>query len=371
MIEKGKISSFQMGIIMYVTVLATAILVLPSAAGKSAKQDLWLSPIWASLIGFLASWIFLKLIKFYPRETIIQYSERIIGKLAGKALGFLYLFLFLFENGLVLREYAEFIITALLPKTPLSVIFSSIVLVSAFSVYGGIEVLARATQIFFPVFIFPFLLIGFLLLPEMEFHNILPIMGKGVLPSIRGAIDVQSWFSDFFYISFLLPFLKERKNGRKWGMISVAAVVLTMVITNLITIFVFGGITQVHLYPLLNLVKYISIANFFEHIESIIVAVWVIGIFVKVSVIYYVLALGTAQWINVNDYKPFVLPLGFLQVLFGFWVTPNFQELVSFLSQSSIFFFFSMQIVIPLLLLLIAFMKRKVGDKDLTHSNVR
>ncbi|MEI4831239.1 endospore germination permease [Bacillus sp. FJAT-53711] len=371
MIEKGKISSFQMGIIMYVTVLATAILVLPSAAGKSAKQDLWLSPIWASLIGFLSSWIFIKLNKLYPRENIIQYSEHIIGKFAGKALGCIYLFLILFENGLVIRDYAEFIIISFLPKTPLYVMFSSIVLVSALTVYGGIEVLARATQIFFPIFTLPFLLLIVLLLPDMEFHNILPIMGNGVLPSIRGAIDVQSWLGDFFYISFLLPFLQDRENRSKWGMFSVTAIVLTMVITNLIAIFVFGGITQNYIYPLLNLVKYISIASFFEHIEALIMALWVIGIFVKVSVIYYALALGTAQWINVYDYKPFVLPLGFLQVLFGFWVASNFQELASFLSKSSIFFFFSMQIVLPLFLLLIAFMKRKLGDKDLTHSNIR
>ncbi|OIK11804.1 spore gernimation protein [Bacillus sp. MUM 116] len=364
--EKGKISSFQMGIIMYATVLATAILVLPSAAGKSAKQDLWLSPIWASLIGFLSSWIFIKLNKMYPRENIIQYSERIIGKLAGKALGFLYLFLFLYENGFVLRDYAEFIITAFLPKTPLSVIFSSIVLVSALAVYGGIEVMARATLIFFPMLTFPLLIMIFLLLPDIEFHNILPIMGNGALPSIRGAIDVQSWLSDFFYVSFLLPFLKDREKGGKWGTISVIAVILTMVVTNLVTVFVLGDVTQIELFPVMNVVRYISLAGFFEHIESIIMAVWITGIFVKVSVIYYALSLGTAQWINVYDYKPFVLPLGFLQVLFGFWVTPNFQEMVSFASGSSIFYFFSMQIVLPLFLLLIALLK-KLGDKDLTH----
>ncbi len=72
MIEKGKISSLQMAMLLYFIVLATAILTLPSVVGKDAKQDLWLSPIWASLIGFLTLGIFLKLNKFYPNENIIQ-----------------------------------------------------------------------------------------------------------------------------------------------------------------------------------------------------------------------------------------------------------------------------------------------------------
>ncbi|WP_028400699.1 GerAB/ArcD/ProY family transporter [Ectobacillus panaciterrae] len=75
----------------------------------------------------------------------------------------------------------------------------------------------------------------------MEFHNILPIMGKGILPSIQGAIAVQAWFNDLFYMSFFLPFLKDPEKRQKWSMISVVAIVLTMMVTNLIAIFVLGG----------------------------------------------------------------------------------------------------------------------------------
>ncbi|MEH7490248.1 hypothetical protein V7160_26800, partial [Priestia megaterium] len=62
--------------------------------------------------------------------------------------------------------------------------------------------------------------------------------------------------------------------------------------------------------------------------------------------------------INVRDYKPFVLPFGFLQVIVALWISSNFQQLVSFLSTSGIVFFFSLEIVIPLFLLLIAFIKK-------------
>ncbi|TKH09627.1 spore gernimation protein, partial [Peribacillus simplex] len=43
--EKGKISSLQMAFMMYPTIVATAVLGVPSITAKYAKTDLWLSPI--------------------------------------------------------------------------------------------------------------------------------------------------------------------------------------------------------------------------------------------------------------------------------------------------------------------------------------
>ncbi|MEH7335769.1 endospore germination permease [Neobacillus drentensis] len=356
MIEKGKISALQMGMILYIIVLATSILSLPAVAGKDAKQDLWLSPIWASIIGFLVVFILLKLNTYYPKQNIVQYSEHLIGKLASKILGYIFLFFHLFLNGIVLREYAEFIAN-FLPKTPLLVVIVSLVLVCASVAYGGLELLARVTQTFFPLFIFPLLIMGILLLPDMKVQNILPIMGNGILPSLQGAIPIQSWLGDFIYISFFLPFLKNPEKGRKWGLISVVTVVLTMVFTNLITIFIMDDTIKEQIYPVMNVARYISLFQFFEHLESIVMAIWVTGIFIKISAIYYVLVLGAAQCLDVKDYKPFVLPFGFLQIIFGFWVATSYQQLVSFLSKSGIFYFFSFEVVLPLFLLLIAFIK--------------
>ena len=59
-------------------------------------------------------------------------------------------------------------------------------------------------------------------------------------------------------------------------------------------------------------------------------AIWVVGAFVKISVFYYVVALGTAQWLNFSDYRPVVWPLGIIIVEFSFWSLPSTVELSSF-----------------------------------------
>ena len=56
------------------------------------------------------------------------------------------------------------------------------------AVSGGLEVLGRAAQLFFPVFVFPLLILIILVFPDFEFKNIFPILGDGIMPPLKGAI---------------------------------------------------------------------------------------------------------------------------------------------------------------------------------------
>ncbi|MBT2603702.1 endospore germination permease [Bacillus sp. ISL-53] len=357
--EKGKISSLQMAFMMYPTIVATAILGVPSITAKYAKNDLWLSPILASLIGYATVYIAYKLHKLYPKQTVIQFSEQIIGRIPGKILGFLFLSFYIPITGQILRSYGEFIIDSFLVKTPISVIMASMVLLCAFIVRGGIEVLGRAAQLFAPVFIFPILLLIILLGSDLEFKNIFPILGNGIMPPIKGSIVPGGWFSEFFLMIFLIPFLADMKKGMKYGMMTVFAVMMTLVVVNLIVLFVLGSTTSTKNYPMMSVSRYISLADFFEHLESVVMAVWIVGAFVKISVFYYAAALGTAQWLNLSDYRPVVWPIGILIVEFSFWSLPSSMEagrndVISFPFEGIL-----MQTMIPLLLLVIAVIRKR------------
>ena len=162
MIEKGKISALQMTILMVPTIVATAVLLVPGITVKHAKQDLWISPLWATIMGFMVIFIAYQLHKLYPNESIIQYTNRILGPFFGKTIGFIYIIFYFHINGIIIREYGEFVVGTFLPHTPMYVVLGTMVLVSSAAVYGGIEVIARASQIMAPVLGFLFLLIFFL-----------------------------------------------------------------------------------------------------------------------------------------------------------------------------------------------------------------
>ncbi|MBT2674646.1 GerAB/ArcD/ProY family transporter, partial [Streptomyces sp. ISL-14] len=112
-------------------------------------------------------------------------------------------------------------------------------------------------------------------------------------------------------------------------------------------------------FPLMNVSRYISLADFFEHVESAVMAVWIVGAFVKISVFYYASALGTAQCLNLSDYRPVVWPVGILIVIFSLWSLPSSMDA----SRNDINVFplqsILMQTIIPLLLLVIAAIRKR------------
>ncbi|MFJ8256705.1 endospore germination permease [Peribacillus asahii] len=357
--EKGKISSLQMVLIMYPAVVATAILSVPSITAKYAKTDLWLSPILASFIGYITVYIAYKLHQLYPKQTVIQFSEQIIGRFAGKIIGCLFLLFYIQITGHMLRQYAEFVVDSFLVNTPISVIMALMALLCSFIVRGGLEGLGRAAQLFFPIFTLPLLLLIILVFPDFEVKNIFPILGEGMMPPIKGAIVPGGWFTEFFLITFLLPFLADQKKGMKYGMMTVFVVMMTLVVVNLIVLFILGPATPTKFYPLMSVARYISLAGFFEHLESAVMAIWVVGTFIKISVFYYGIALGTAQWLDLSDYRPIVWPLGILLVIFSFWSFPSTMELHRYSFGAFPLLGLLIQMIIPLFLLGIAGIRKR------------
>ncbi|MFM1651900.1 endospore germination permease [Brevibacillus sp. B_LB10_24] len=358
-IEKGRISAFQMGLLMLPTILVTALLLLPSLSAKQAGRDMWISPMWGSLIGFLTVYIVCRLNKLYPKQTLIEYSETILGRIPGKILGFCYVLYFLYTGGLIVREYTEFVVGTFYTLTPMIVVAASIVLAGAYAVAGGLEVLGRCGQIFVPLGLILQISIVLLLIPDLKPAHMLPIMEHGIGPSLKGSVVLLTWFSEFVVISFMLPYLTDRVNGFMWGTISVFVVLLFLVIENIAILFLFGDITPGLVYPFIVAARYISLADFFEHVEAVVMAIWVTGAFVKITVFYYVLALAAGQWLELPDYRPLVLPLGFLLVVFSVWSGPTLQQLTSLISTSLPFLALTFQIAIPLLLLAVALIREK------------
>lgn len=362
MIEKGKISSLQLAILFYPTIIASSLLSVPNATTRHAKNDLWFSPILASLVGVLVVFVVWKLYTYYPKQTVIQYSEKILGKFLGKVFGGLLIFTLLFSNGLATRQYGDLMIGAFLPLTPVFVVNGAFLLVSAYAVRGGLEVVARTAQIFIPIYVFSICLLVLFLIPDYKIEYLFPMFEHGIMPSVKGATAPGSLFVQYFLITYMLPFIKDEDQTMKWSMISLGAVTLTLVVLNLVILFLFGSDLIGSLnYPVLTAARFISVAEVFEHLESLVVAIWVSGTFIKMSVQYYVTVLGLAQLFGLSDYKALVFPVGLLNALFGYWGIPNFSMVSYLIAKVLLPFSFTIYVVLPFLLLVFTIIRKRLA----------
>ncbi|TBL80281.1 GerAB/ArcD/ProY family transporter [Paenibacillus thalictri] len=359
MLNNGKITSFQMGILMYPTILATAILIVPAITMKYAHRDAWISPMWASLTGLLLIYAVIRLNKLYPNHTIIEASEPILGRTLGKTFGFVFFFSYAQDTGFVIRQYGDFVIGNFLPRTPLIVVMGCMIFVCAISVRCGIEALARCAQLFVPLILFFLLLVVLLLTPDLHINHVLPVMESGIYASIKGAYTPAGWFVDFLFLSFFLPSLSDQEKAVKWAVRSMLAIMLTMVVTNIVIILLFGTVAPKLTYPVMVAARYISLADFLTHMEALVMAVWVMAIFLKICVYYYAFVLIFGQWLKLADYRTAVFPLGLLLVPYSLWVAPNIQYMAEFFDKSGVTFFMTIKLLLPLLLLAVAIVRNK------------
>ncbi|RKQ19322.1 GerAB/ArcD/ProY family transporter [Ureibacillus endophyticus] len=361
MIEKGRISASQLGKILYMAIIPTSLLTTPAITFKYAKQDLWLSPIWA-ISGFITVFIVLRIYRMYPSENIIQIMERIGRRIPGKIISGIYLLFILYVNGVIVREYSEFVVSSFLHTTPIVVISGLMVLVCAMAVRGGLEIVGRFAELFLPIFITLFLFNIIPIIADLQWSNLFPIFGEGIRPSIEGAFVLQTWFSEMIIASFFLPFVADHHNAKKTLSRSLLAIMVTLSVSNLATLLLLGELTGNYSYPFLILARYINISNFINHLESLYMIIWVLGAFVKICVFYYVTVLVAAQWMKLSNYQPIVYPLGLLLLLFSQWVAPNTQVLTEAIAGPVTLAMITMFVIIPALLLCIVWIVNRLHN---------
>ncbi|MFM9278673.1 GerAB/ArcD/ProY family transporter [Paenibacillus jiagnxiensis] len=358
MLEKGKISAFQMGLMMYPAVLASGFLVLPTVTAQFAQNDLWLTGVLAVLVGLITVFAVTRLHELYPGQTVVQYSEQIVGKIPAKMIALVFITTNLHATGGVTRQYAEFVTGNFLYKTPMLVIMASMMLLCAIAVRGGVELLARSTVIFLPIFIFPVFFM-LLLIPDLDVKAIFPVLSRGITPVIKGSFSMMGWCNELFLMTFLLPSVTDPKKGKKWGYISLGIIVLFLTFSNLISLLLMGPALGDKVYPLLIAFRYISIGTFLENLESLLLAMWVVGAFLQVSVFLYAATLSFAQCFQLSDYRPIVFPLGLLGLIIGIWDIPNFPVFAFMVRVAVPFHILSTNLFIPLLLLAVAVLRKQ------------
>jgi len=366
MLEKGKISSIQAILLMLSMILPTAVLTVPAVTVKSARQDAWLSIIIATLGGLLIAWLIVSLSMRFPGKTLFEYAEEILGKVLGKIMGFLYLWLYFLAIGSgVIREFGSFLVTVLMPDTPLIVFHIVVVIVAAYAVRNGLEVLSRANQLLIPTTVL-LATVYILSTGNMKLSRVLPFFGAGLLPIMKGAFVPTSWLGEIITLTMIIPYLSKPREAGRVAILSVLLVSFFLMASILEALLIFGPDLTGHLiYPVFNAARLITVGNSLERLETVIVLAWILGGFFKIGVFYYAAVLGSAQLLELQDYRPLVLPIGVILIALSILLWgESIVDMLHFIIQVYVpMLLIIFEVGIPLMLLMVALARGKGGTK--------
>ncbi|MBP3966505.1 GerAB/ArcD/ProY family transporter [Paenibacillus lignilyticus] len=276
---------------------------------KTAKQDGWISILLGGCIGIVVALMMAAISRLYPGHTLVQFTELIFGKWIGKFVTLLYFLTWYSVAAVILRDAADFLQLVLFRSTPMYTIIIVILLLMLYINYrGGVNALGRFSEIAGPLLLFVIALSIILNLKSMEPHLIRPILSDtGMSAILQGSFVYASFLGETYFIFMLMPFLAAKKQAGRDLVLVIVTTTITVTLATLLVIMLFGpNFPSKFMYPYFFAVRYISLLNFIENIDIWVMFVWLLAVFVKLSLYMFICSYGTAQWLGIKNWKKIV-----------------------------------------------------------------
>ncbi|MGI2296271.1 GerAB/ArcD/ProY family transporter [Paenibacillus sp. GXUN7292] len=357
---KFQISNRQLIIMATIITIGDSMLVLPFVSASASTQDAWISFLLGTAIGMSIITFVTFIAKLFPNLTLVQYNEKVFGRWIAMPLSLFYLFYIFLNTSAHIREIADFLTTQIMPDTPIHAIIFLTLLATIYGARHGIEVIARTSEVFFPWLILFMVIIILLLVKEVKMEHILPIMETGIKPILRGSIPSAAFpFMELSLFFMIFPLVKDKSKITKNMLLGAAIGGILIFCMVILSILVLGPyITVTHIYPSYALAKKIDVGGFLQRIEATLAILWIMTIFLKISVCLYAFTTGIAQLIKIKNEKILFMPFGMILYFLSIILAPNIAYFNRFISQYWSLLDFTFAFVVPLLLLT-AFTARK------------
>lgn len=364
-LEKAKISVHQLYVLVVFYVVVSAIII---AFGVENKQDAWMTALTGMLGGIVLFLMNYTIYSYYPGHTFGQIIERILGKPLGKVVTVMYVIYFLYIAAFVLRDFGELVRVFAYPRTPLLLISSFMLIAILYTVYKGIEVIARTGEIFFTI-ISILGVIGMTLLlssGNVDIHNLMPVLEKGWMPIIFSSYHSTVFpFGELIAFMMLYPYLESQKHTKRAVITGIffGGVVISLVTMLNIAILGVDLFTRTE-YPLLTTFQLVEGKAFLERMDSLFMVTSVLGGFFRISILFYATLMCATTAFSVPNYRTLVLPLGVVLLYCSVNLAGSFTEfIVNGMYAFTYYIQLPMQIIIPLILLIVGwFRTRRKGN---------
>lgn len=278
MTDTPKISSGQMTGLLTVSALTALFTMNCDFLGGVHLADNLIScgiALVLTLVFAIPIWLMQK----HTDQNLLLQAEALGKPLLVGIAGF-YLLFFLLTDLRYLTTFQFFLSNAFQPSVP-SWLFAIMVLLAAvYAAFQGLEALGRSAVILLFLMLLGIGLITVLILPDIDQRHFLPLFYDGAKQTGFGVLYFLSWSSELAVIGLLFPFVRGSRTAGilTWcGILYAAAGIILFAIIG-----VLGPFASLQLFPYYSVATMANLGTF-QRMDSIFIAIWIIGIFLKLA----------------------------------------------------------------------------------------
>lgn len=365
--KEGRISSHGLFSILSILIITQLFLGIPRVLIKEAGSAGWLLIIMSAIIASIGVFIIVRLIKKFPGKNFIEIAEIVWGSPGRILVAVLMSFLFLFIATILIREFAETILTTVLPRTPISIVALIFLAAMVFGAYNGLEVITRSSVLLFPFIVVGLLSILLLTATFVDLTNLFPILGTGPEKLVYHALGKTSIFIEIVFIGLISSNVNDPEKIPRQIWVSFLVSAALFVVVQLFYVSVITVDTGRKLYvPLFQMARIIYMGRFVQRIEALYIFVWFFTGALKLTLLFYGSATALSRGFKIPFYQPLLFPLALLVFALNF-LPQSILTAVSLDVNILRNYGFILAFGLPALLLLTSIIRGKGGKKGETE----
>lgn len=327
-LKEGHINSQSLSRILVILVVSNIFLGTPRAMVEEGATAGWILLLFAGTVASIGLFILVKLLKKFPGKNLIEIAETLWGRPGAVFTALSFGILAVYTAIISLREFAETMLTTVLPRTPISVVTFFFVAAMLLGAYKGLEVIGRTSTLLLPFVIGGILAILFLAGNYISLNNLFPLLGAGLGELAYHAPGRSSIFIEIILVSLIVSNISDNENIPRatWKAFGVSLAVFIVVEIFYISIFRLAGSEKLYV-PLFQMARIIYMGRFIQRIEAIFIFIWFFTGALKLTLALYAGATALSRGFRIPIYQPLLFPLGLLTFSLSF-VPPDIMTAV-------------------------------------------
>lgn len=277
--SNNRISGRQVTRLLCFDLLGYGALMLPSVLAKEAGRD----GIFSIGVGILMGLFYLLLLKALLGRVNGSYSDYLTqccGRIRGGILKIGYILYFWILAGSVAATFAKLVTNELLEQK-FCLILVLLLVLTFYSVIGGIEGRARAYEVLFWIVLLPLLFMMIYAAPQIEKAYWQPVFRATIGGVLRGGYETFMMVSVIFLLPFLSGYVKKQENLSRCGLwaLLITGSILAALYMLLLGLFGSEALKTIE-YPAVTMMSRIQITGgFLKRVDAIMFGIWFFTLF--------------------------------------------------------------------------------------------
>ncbi|WP_371379189.1 GerAB/ArcD/ProY family transporter [Sporomusa aerivorans] len=292
----------------FIATVPRIFLTTPAITTGQSGELSWAVPLINGVCSMIMFFLILYVAERVPGD-LLAVCRQLLGNPFAWLTGLFYIALFWGNSILLLRQYTENTLVTALPYVDFHIVIAWYSFVIGFFIFTGHSTIIRVSYLVLPWLLASILAVFALLASKYNVYNLIPWQGNGLINGLKLGIMVAGYDISVFALIIMAPSFQNHRTVRAAGIYGLSLSVMLKTLITLVYLLVFG--TEVGMektLPFFEMSRLIYISRFVQHVEALLIALWVVTGLLAITANLYVVVYLMSRLLNLPAIRP-IAPL--------------------------------------------------------------